>query len=73
MISFCIGPLITQLSTSDEPLSSNYPSIFIAVREQLGLRLIKRTVPTDVLVIDSVQRPSPNDELRRLLIPHPCP
>lgn len=54
------SPESTLLSTTDDPLSSNYPSIFIAVREQLGLRLTKRTVPTDVLVIDSIQRPSPN-------------
>jgi uncharacterized protein (TIGR03435 family) len=54
------SPESTLLSTSDDPLSSNYPSILVAVREQLGLRLTKRTVPTDVLVIDSVQRPSPN-------------
>lgn len=47
-------------SASDDPLDSKYPSIFTAVREQLGLRLIKQTVPTEMLVIDSVQRPSPN-------------
>jgi uncharacterized protein (TIGR03435 family) len=54
------SPESTQLSPSDDPFGSNYPSIFTAVREQLGLRLIKRTMPTNVLVIDSVQRPSPN-------------
>ena len=54
------SPESTQLSPSDDPFGSNYPSIFTAVREQLGLRLIKRTMPTEVLVIDSVQRPSPN-------------
>ena len=54
------SPESTQLSPSDDPFGSNYPSIFIALREQLGLRLIKRTMPTQVLVIDSVQRPSPN-------------
>ncbi len=47
-------------SASDDPPDSKYPSIFAAVREQLGLRLTKHTVPTEVLVIDSVQRPSPN-------------
>jgi uncharacterized protein (TIGR03435 family) len=54
------SPESTLLSTSDDPFGSKYPSIFTAVREQLGLRLIKRTMPTKVLVIDSVQRPSPN-------------
>lgn len=52
------SPESITLSPSEEP--SNYPSIFAAVREQLGLRLIKRNVPSDMLVIDSVQRPSPN-------------
>ena len=50
----------TQVSTADDPFGSKYPSIFTAVREQLGLRLIERTMPTEVLVIDSVRRPSPN-------------
>ncbi len=54
------SPESTQLASPDDPFGSKYPSIFTAVREQLGLRLIKRTVPTEVLVIDSVQRPSPN-------------
>jgi uncharacterized protein (TIGR03435 family) len=54
------SPESTQLAPSDDPFGSKYPSIFTAVREQLGLRLIKRTVPTELLVIDSVQRPSPN-------------
>ncbi len=54
------SPESIQLAPSDDPFGSKYPSIFTAVREQLGLRLIKRTVPTELLVIDSVQRPSPN-------------
>jgi len=54
------SPESTQLASPDDPFGSKYPSIFTAVREQLGLRLIKRTVPTELLVIDSVQRPSPN-------------
>jgi uncharacterized protein (TIGR03435 family) len=36
------------------------PSIFTAVREQLGLRLEARRAPIDVLVIDSVARPTPD-------------
>jgi bla regulator protein blaR1 len=36
------------------------PSIFTAMQEQLGLRLERATGPHDVLVIDSVERPSPN-------------
>lgn len=36
------------------------PSVFTAVREQLGLRLDARRAPVPVLVIDSVQPPIPD-------------
>src|SRR5262249_38946855 len=36
------------------------PSIFTAVEEQLGLKLESEKRPVEVLVIDSVQRPSEN-------------
>ena len=36
------------------------PEIVTAVREQLGLRLQAATAPTEVLVIDSAQRPDEN-------------
>jgi uncharacterized protein (TIGR03435 family) len=37
-----------------------WPSIFVAVREQLGLRLDSAKGPVDKLVIDSISPPSPN-------------
>jgi uncharacterized protein (TIGR03435 family) len=39
---------------------SDVPSLFNAVQEQLGLRLEATTAPQEVLVIDSVQKPSEN-------------
>jgi uncharacterized protein (TIGR03435 family) len=36
------------------------PTIFDALQEQLGLRLEPVTVPREFLVIDSIERPSPN-------------
>ena len=44
-------------STAPAP---EFPSIFTAVQEQLGLKLQSERAPVPVLVIDSVQRPTPD-------------
>jgi uncharacterized protein (TIGR03435 family) len=40
--------------------SSPWPSLFTAIQEQVGLKLDAVKIPTDVIVIDHAERPSPN-------------
>ena len=47
-------------ATNPGVANSDYPSVFAAVREQLGLRLEPARGPIEVLVIDSVERPTPD-------------
>lgn len=42
------------------PPDSTAPSIYTALEEQLGLKLVPTKAPVDVLVIDHVERPSAN-------------
>jgi uncharacterized protein (TIGR03435 family) len=44
----------------EQTADANVPSIFTAVQEQLGLRLESTRARVDVLVIESVERPTPD-------------
>ena len=49
------------MSLADAPgVDPNGPSLFTALEEQLGLKLRPARGPVEVLVIDSVQQPTPN-------------
>ena len=56
------GPFDVDLQWSSDaaPAISDSPSIFTALQEQLGLRFEPTTGPIDVLVIESVERPTPD-------------
>ena len=41
-------------------IDPNGPGIFTAIQEQLGLKLVPAKAQTDVIVIDSVERPTPD-------------
>ena len=45
---------------ADPAATTDLPSVFTALQEQLGLRLDSRTVEVEKLLIDSVERPSDN-------------
>jgi uncharacterized protein (TIGR03435 family) len=51
---------VPQLPPDAPPLSidPNGPTLFTALQEQLGLRLVSARAPVDVLVIDRAQRPA---------------
>lgn len=48
--------------TSDEEVAAGAsgPSLFTALEEQLGLKLVSEKAPVDVIVVDHIERPSAN-------------
>jgi len=45
---------------SAAPADAKAPSLFTAMQEQLGMKFESSRAPVDVMVIDSVEHPSPN-------------
>jgi uncharacterized protein (TIGR03435 family) len=54
------GPVALGGADAPPPPDTSAPSIFTALQEQLGLKLESAKGPVEVLVIDSVQKPSEN-------------
>ena len=61
------GPFDLDLKFTPDPLggavgdpATDMPSLFVAIQEQLGLKLEAQRLPVEVLVIDSAQRPMEN-------------
>jgi uncharacterized protein (TIGR03435 family) len=40
--------------------NAQWPSLFMAINEQLGLKLTREKQPIDIIVVDSVEMPSEN-------------
>ena len=52
--------MVLRFNPDANDTSSDLPSLFAAVQEQLGLKLDAQTAPAEVLMIDKVERPTEN-------------
>jgi uncharacterized protein (TIGR03435 family) len=54
------GTFDVELKWAPDLEPSDLPSIFTAVQEQLGLRLQREEMSSEVVVIDHIERPTEN-------------
>ena len=55
------GPFDLEMTfTPDQSAATSGPSLFTAMEEQLGLKLESQRAPVEVLVIDRLERPTPD-------------
>ena len=59
-IEWAPAPAIAAPFTEDNPSDSGGPTFQMALKDQLGLKLVKRRATVRVLLIDHVERPSEN-------------
>lgn len=48
------------LAAAGPPVDADIPSIFTALQEQLGLRVVNGRASVDVLIVDALERPTPD-------------
>lgn len=53
-------PFFVQRRPDAAPSPDAQPSIFTAVQEQLGLKLQPETMKVPILIVDQIERPTPN-------------
>lgn len=59
-LEFAPQAVLAGLPVGASPASSDRPSLFTALQEQLGLKLESERGPVDVLTIDSAEPPAPD-------------